>query len=164
MERLARNTMRSTTLRGSAATAANPCPVHPTCLEVHSFEILNKYRSPGHETASPEYSGSRNPAQKKIRMKDVLFHNFFGYKGHKTASAPCPTETLRGICPSALFRQTVLPRGILHLIIFSARTSLHKTNFVVRLSQYKTIFMAGVCEGVFMLKRNEGKKTSEAAS
>jgi hypothetical protein len=118
--------MRSTTLRGSAATAANPCPVHPTCLEVHSFEILNKYRSPGHETASPEYSGSWNSAQKRIRMKDVLFHNFFGKKGHKTASAPCPTETLRGICPSALFRPTALPRGILHLIKFGIRNSCTK--------------------------------------
>jgi len=95
-------------------------------------------------------------------MKDVLFHNFFGKKGHKTASAPCPTETLRGICPSALFRPTALPRGILHLIKFGIRNSctkqhspcgikskilmrnaswnkkfLHKTTFVARLPEYR---------------------------
>jgi hypothetical protein len=79
-----------------------------------------------HESASPEYPGSRSFAQNKIRMTDVLFLNFFWYKGHETASAPCPTETLRGICPSALFRQTALPRGILHLNEFGIRNSCTK--------------------------------------
>jgi hypothetical protein len=48
-------------------------------------------------------------------------------------------------------------------MILGAETSLQKTNFVVLLSQYKTIFMAGVCEGVFMPKRSGGRKTTAAA-
>jgi hypothetical protein len=100
--------------------------------------IRNIVKRRGHKDHFPEYPGSRNPAQKRIRMEDVLFLNFFWYKGHKTASAPCLTETFGGTCTSAAIRQTASPRGILHLIIFGAHTFLHKTNFVVRLSQHKT--------------------------
>jgi hypothetical protein len=129
------------------------------------MERLVKYnlRCRGDETAAPPTGGSRNPAPDEMRMEDVLFLNFFWYKGHKTASAPCPTETFWGKCTSAAIRQTASPRGILHLIIFGAYTFLHKTNFVVRLSQHKTKFVARVCERVFMPKRNEGRKTPEAA-
>jgi hypothetical protein len=130
----------------------------------------------GDETTSPGYSGSRNPAQNEMRMKDVLFHNFFWYKGDKTASVPCPTETFWGTCTSAAIRQTALPRGILHLIKFGKRNS-----FIINHSWYdfareelpvpmkyrepkQTTFVVRVCEGVFLPSFLFGKKTSEAAS
>jgi hypothetical protein len=71
----------------------------------------------GRKTATPEYPGSRSPAQNEMRMKDVLFLNFFGKKGHKTAAPPAS------------------PRGILHLTLLGARISMHKTNLVARLCE-----------------------------
>jgi hypothetical protein len=44
-----------------------------------------------HETASPPAGGSRIPAPNEMKMKDVLFHNFFGKKGHKTTSVVPPS-------------------------------------------------------------------------
>jgi hypothetical protein len=102
-------------------------------------------------------SSSRKPAPNEMRMKDVLFLNFFWYKGHKTA----PPST-RG-------------RGVLHLIKFGIGNTCTKQkswhDFAREVlpvpMKYRepkqTTFVVRVCEGVFMPKRNEGIKTPEAA-
>lgn len=124
-------------------------------------------RCTGHETTSPPAGGSWNPAPNEMRMKDVLFHNFFWYKGHKTASALYPTETFWGTCTSAAIRQTASPRGILHLICIGKRKSCTKQHpwhdFAREVRPKQTTFVVRVCEGVFMPKGNVGRKTTEAA-
>jgi hypothetical protein len=128
--------------------------------------VRNIIRCRGRETTSvPDISSGQavppswNPAPNEMRMKDVLFHNFFWYKGHKTASAPCPTETFWGTCTSAAIRQTASPRGIVHLICIGKRIL---SLLIIRgtTSRVQKTFVVRVCEGVFLPKRNEGITTT----
>jgi len=86
----------------------------------------------------------------------------------ETASALSLNKLFSKAYPTALLRRVASPRGILHLIKFGIRNSCTKQkswhDFAREERPKQTTLVVRVCEGVFMPKRNEGKKTSEAAS
>ncbi len=74
-----------------------------------------------------------------------LIRNIVKCREGETASALSLNKLFSKAYPTALLSLVASPRGILHLIIFSAHTSLHKTNFVVRLCEGGTTEANNIC-------------------